>query len=268
MHYRDLGALIFVSGLFCNLVSFPVNGQEPTASARPKVAGAPGGDTATQPANDSRWKSLLPKAGLEGWEVTEFGGEGAVAREGDSVVMELGDPLTGINYLGKDFPVNNFELSVEIQRIEGNDFLCGLTFPVADEHCSFIAGGWGGGLVGISSVDGYDASENSTTSYHTFENGKWYTFRVRVDDEYITTWIDDKEFVWLEREGHKFSTRIEVSLSRPVGLCAFQSKVAIKNLKYRTFTAEELKKQLAAEKAAKEAKSAAKSEAKAEAAIE
>ena len=41
-----------------------------------------------------------------------------------------------------------------------------------------IIGGWGGHLVGISSVDYFDASENMTTSDYPFKSQTWYTIRV------------------------------------------------------------------------------------------
>lgn len=186
----------------------------------------------------SKWKALLAAEGLEGWEVSDFGSEGEVHRDGKLLVLEKGKPLTGINYK-LAFPKENYELEFSAQRIEGNDFLCGLTFPVADEFCSFIGGGWGGGVVGLSSVDGYDAAENATSLYHSFENERWYKFRLRVDAKNITGWIDDKEVIQQEREGHKFSTRIEVYVSRPLGLCAFSSKVALRGLRYRELTAAE-----------------------------
>lgn len=184
------------------------------------------------------WRTLLPKRGLEGWAITDFYTEGEVKREGNTVILEKGDPLNGIHYTKKDFPKNNFEIELQAKRIEGNDFLCGLTFPVGEDFCSFIAGGWGGGMVGLSSVDGYDASENATSTYHEFENGKWYTFRIRVDDEYVRGWVDDKEFFRQEREGHEFSTRIEVYASRPLGFCAYQSKVALRDLRWRPLPVE------------------------------
>ncbi len=179
------------------------------------------------------WRSLLPKEGLEGWEVTDFGTEGKVSRDKDLLVVEMGDPLNGINYTKKDFPTDNFEITLEANRVDGNDFLCGLTFPVDKEFCSFIAGGWGGGLVGLSSVDGFDASENSTTTFYEFENERWYKFKIRVDSEMIQAWIDDKEMFRLERENREFSTRIEVYSSRPLGFCTFQSKVLVRNFQWR-----------------------------------
>jgi hypothetical protein len=37
---------------------------------------------------------------------------------------------------------------------------------------TFICGGWGGAVVGISSIDGQDASMNETTKYIKFEDDR------------------------------------------------------------------------------------------------
>lgn len=223
--------------------------EEPAALARPASPQESTGDNANATAKaevdadvklpeekDAGWRPLLPQEGMEGWEITDFGTQSEVRRDGEQLIMEKGDPLNGITYQKKDFPKDNFEISLQAQRMEGNDFLCGLTFPVGDEFCSFIAGGWGGSLVGLSSVDGFDASENATSTYFEFENGKWYEFRVSVDPEYIRAFIDGKEFFRQERELHEFSTRIEVFSSQPLGLCAFESKVAVRDFKWRPLT--------------------------------
>jgi hypothetical protein len=212
-------------------------GQPPTVKPQAEVKAPAAASPEAKSKTEVAWKPLLPKTGLEGWEVTDFIGQGEVTHKDQLLVLEMGDPLTGINYKKKDFPKTNFEIELEAKRIEGNDFLCGLTFPVGDEFCSFIAGGWGGGLVGLSSVDGYDASENSTSTYHKFENGKWYKFRLAVDDEVIRGWIDDESYFQQEREHHEFSTRIEVYVCQPLGLCAFQSKVAVRNFRWRPIKA-------------------------------
>lgn len=184
------------------------------------------------------WKMLLPEKGLGDWESSDFFSPGKVARDGEAVILEMGEPLTGITYTKKDFPKTNFEISLEAKRVEGGDFLCGLTFPVDEGFCSLIAGGWGGGVVGLSSIDGADASENETTTYQEFENGKWYQIRLTVEEKEIRVWIDDQEFFRLERYGQEFSTRIEVEASKPLGYCAFQSKVAIRDFRWRPIQSE------------------------------
>jgi hypothetical protein len=221
--------------LFCLTSISPVFGQEkPAADA---TIEKPAEKSEAKSDEKEGWKPLVAEKTLDGWESTNFGGEGEVTVANHELTLEPGDPLTGITYK-KEFPKTNFEIELEAQRVDGSDFLCGLTFPVGKDYCSFIAGGWGGGVVGLSSIDGFDASENSTTQFFQFKNAQWYKFRVRVDDKMIRAWIDDKKLVEQEREGHNFTLRGEVLASRPLGYCAFQSEVKIRNFRWRPITAE------------------------------
>ena len=130
-------------------------------------------------------------------------------------------------------PTSNYEIELEAQRVDGIDFFCGLTFPVRDSHCSFICGGWGGAVVGLSSINGADASENETTKYESFKKGQWYKIRVRVTDDNISCWIDDKQLVDQETKDRKITTRAEVNLSKPLGISAWQTKAALRNIRMR-----------------------------------
>ena len=94
----------------------------------------------------------------------------------------MGDPFTGINWTN-DFPKMNYEVALDAMRVMGSDFFCGLTVPVGDTFCSLIVGGWGGSLVGISSLDGMDASENETTKFISFEIGPLVSHPAARDGE-------------------------------------------------------------------------------------
>ena len=124
---------------------------------------------ASGPAQESEWESLFDGKSLGKWKKTEFGGEGDVTIENGEIVMATGNDMTGITWTG-DVPKENFEIEVKARRLSGNDFFCGLTFPVGKTHCSFIAGGWAGAVSGLSTLDGEDASENDTTRIRDFEN--------------------------------------------------------------------------------------------------
>ncbi len=189
--------------------------------------------TAETKAAESKWKPLLEKDSLKGWEITNFGGEGTAEVNEGVLRLDRGEPMTGITTIRKDFPKENFEMRWKASRVDGSDFFAGVTFPVGDEFCSLICGGWGGGLVGLSSINNSDASENETTGFHSFKNKQWYAFRVRVDKKTITAWIDDKEILKVEREGKKFSLRGEVFKSKPLGYCVFQSIVDVKEWEYQ-----------------------------------
>ncbi|MFN9917249.1 MAG: DUF1080 domain-containing protein, partial [Pirellulaceae bacterium] len=148
------------------------------------------------------WSSLVNDAELSTrWTATNFGGEGEVQLKDGLMTLGFGSPLTGVTYKKQDFPKENYEMRWEARRTSGQDFFAGVTFPIGEQYCSFIAGGWGGSLTGISSIDGYDASENDTTGFEDFKNNEWYRFRVRVDGQRLKVWINDREVVDIEREG-------------------------------------------------------------------
>ena len=95
------------------------------------------------------------------------------------IVLGLGSDLTGITWKGP-MPRVDYEVRLEARREEGGDFFCGLTFPVNASYCSLILGGWGGTVVGLSSIDGLDASENETSRLMNFELNKWYGVRSKL----------------------------------------------------------------------------------------
>ena len=88
---------------------------------------------------------------LAGWRETAFAGHGEVHCQTGVVVLNMGDPFTGINWTN-EFPKVNYEVAFDAMRVMGSDFFCGLTVPVGTNFCSLIVGGWGGSLVGISSL--------------------------------------------------------------------------------------------------------------------
>ena len=176
-------------------------------------------------------KSLFDGKTLTGWKVTDFAGHGEVHVKDGTLVLEMGQ-MTGITWTN-DLPRMNYELSLEAMRVEGSDFFCGLTFPVAKDPCSLIVGGWGGGVVGLSSLDSQDASSNETTKYVTFKNGQWYVIRLRVTPGKIEAWIDSDKVVDVATTDKTISIRLEVEESKPLGIASWSTTAALRNLKLR-----------------------------------
>ena len=98
---------------------------------------------------------------------------------------------------------------------------------------SLVMGGWGGTLVGVSSIDEHDASDNDTCTFQDFKNGQWYRLRIRVIDARIDCWIDGKQVVRQERKGHKFETRSECDLCKPLGISTWVTTGAVRNIRLR-----------------------------------
>src|SRR5262249_23284080 len=136
----------------------------------------------------------------------------------------------------------NYEVSVEAMRVDGSDFFCGLTVPIADSWASLIVGGWGGSVCGVSSLDGQDAANNETSTVHSFDNGRWYKTASRILSDKLQAWIDDKQIVDVETTGRRISTRAESDASRPFGLASYQTTAAVRNIRVRSLRPEEIGK--------------------------
>lgn len=167
---------------------------------------------------------------LEDWTVTEFGSQREIKQLEDGFEIQAGYPLAGV-HCAREWPLNDYEVEWEFRRLEGNDFPCCLTFPVNDSHCSVVIGGWGGTLVGLSCIGGKDAAHNDTAKHLVFENGTWYRARLRVQGDQICCWIDDREVIVRNVRDEKLTVRNEVQLSRPLGICSFETTAQIRRFR-------------------------------------
>lgn len=183
--------------------------------------------------SEPEWQPLFDGKTLANWQSTKFGGEGAVKVENGQIILEAGGALTGITWAGPELPRTNYEIALQAMRVEGRDFFAGVTFPVADSFCTLILGGWGGTVVGLSSINYEDASENSTSQSVDFESGRWYNIRIRVTPAKVEAWLDDRQIISQKLEGNKIGTRIEVYLSQPLGVASWRTKSALRDLRLR-----------------------------------
>ncbi len=200
------------------------------------LIGAACGPLGAQPA----WISLFDGKSLQGWKETPFTRHGPVNVKDGMIVIGEGH-LTGITWTG-EFPKSGYEIRFEAVRLEGGDFFAGITFPVNDSFCSWINGGWGGSVVGLSNLDGDDASENDTSTVRDFVKGKWYAFRLAVTKDRIQGWIDDVLVVDAEIAGRRVDLRPgEIDLCKPLGFATYSTVAGLRKIEYRRLGAEERK---------------------------
>jgi uncharacterized protein (TIGR03000 family) len=176
---------------------------------------------------------LFDGTSLKNWKKTEFGGQGEVTVEDGKLILEMGADLTGVTWAGPPLPKTNYEVTLEAMKIAGSDFFCGIGFPVGNASASFVAGGWGGGVCGISSIDGAFAADNETATVHSFAKNRWYRFRLRVTPERIMVWLDEEKIVDLATRGRKLSIHPAMEPSLPFGLASYATTAAYRNVKLR-----------------------------------
>ena len=196
-----------------------------------------------QGAAPENWQPLFDGESTAGWSIPSFGGDGDVDVRSGVLVIGRGELTTGIRY-EKEFPKVNYEIRYEARRTQGYDFFAACTFPVKEAFCTFINGGWGGGLTGLSSIDGVNASENETASYYQYRDNIWHRFRIRVTDDVIQVWVtpqdrdgnwgEEKSVIRLETEGKQLSTRSEVGRLQPLGFATWNTEGQLRRIEYRT----------------------------------
>ena len=195
------------------------------------LAADTGRQTATPP--DAGWQPLFDGTTLAGWQPSKFNAEAAVKVDDGRIVLDTGKSMTGITWAGQALPAMNYELALQAMRVEGRDFFAGVTFPVGNAFCSLILGGWGGSIVGLSSINGQDASENDTSQSIEFQNGRWYSARIRVTPAKIEVWLDDRQIISQDVKGNTIGIRLEMEHSKPLGVASWKTKSALRDIRLR-----------------------------------
>lgn len=181
------------------------------------------------------WQSLFDGKTMGNWKPADFTSNGKIEIKDGAIKIGTGKPMSGIVWSNQPPARMDYEVELEAMRAEGSDFFCGLTFPVGTNPCTFVVGGWGGTMTGLSSIDGYDASENETSGTMRFENNRWYVIRVKVMSDRIEAWIDGKQMVNLETANRRISIRWEVDACVPLGVATWYTGSAIRNIRIRKF---------------------------------
>ena len=187
------------------------------------------------------WENLFDGKTLAGWAPSEFESDAEAKvinpfKDGrGAIILERGVTLSGITWTrGAVLPRVHYDLSLEAMKLEGSDFFCGLTFPVGKDACTLIVGGWGGNVVGLSSIDHADASENETTQGMDFAMNRWYRIRLRVTEGKIEAWIDDDKKFEVETKGRLIGLRPgDIQKSLPLGIASYMTRAALRDIRLR-----------------------------------
>lgn len=85
--------------------------------------------------------------------------------------------------------------------------------------------------MGLSSINGMDASENETTINRSFAKDRWYKISLTVTHSKIEAWIDDEIVIDFTIGDNVLSIRPEVALSLPFGIASWRTTSALRNIR-------------------------------------
>jgi len=180
------------------------------------------------------WVSLFDGETLTGWKNLNKGGQDQPYVRSGTLVLPMGSygMMTGVYWDGDPLPSLNYLVYYEARRVAGNDIFAGLTFPYDDSAASIIFGGWGGLVNGLSSINGYDASENETTQFFSFRSNYWYPVQLRVTADSIRATVGTEIIVDLATAGKDIHLRSTLS-DTGFTLWTFNSSGEIRNLRIK-----------------------------------
>ncbi len=223
-----LCSIILTTAVIASSAQSP--GQTPPATKPSAAKHAPNRDSVL----------LFDGKTLQGWKVVQdfdFARHGKVAVKEGAIELAAGQPGTAIAWQRK-FPRENYEVSLEAMRYDGDDFFCGMTFPVGKEYCTLIIGGWGGTMIGLSNIDGQPADENETTQAERFTKNKWYRIRLRVTTAAIEVWLENESIIKVERKDREFSIWWEQEPVRPFGIASWRTGARLRKIRLKKIKSE------------------------------
>ena len=220
------------------------------AALAPAAWAAETKDAKAEPAkgDNEGWTTLFDGESLKNWKVADkdsFQTHGEVEVKDGAIVLKSGQPFTGIQWTGAEPPKENFEIEAEVRRTQGIDIFCGLTVPVGKSHVTLVLGGWGDSVVGLSSINDRNASDNETTKVKSFKNDQWYKVRLRVTADRIQAWIegekevdgkkvpDIEKVIDVERGERKFTIYEQLEPLRPLGFFSWETEGAVRAIRLR-----------------------------------
>lgn len=186
----------------------------------------------------SSW-SLLEAELATAWQPAGIPEEGMVQVESAELSVGIGLPMTGAKFTSWNLaglPDTDYVIDYETMRAEGEDIFGMCTFPVGSHqaHATFVIGGWGGTLTGISSIDFKDASENQTRGEQTFENDRWYRVRIEVRPDTLRAWVDDRPVVNASIKGRQVTLRPGfIDHCLPFGFATWNTRAKIRRVVIR-----------------------------------
>jgi hypothetical protein len=164
---------------------------------------------------------------LDFWDSAPFPFCGKIEVHDSAIILQRGQPLSGIVWNGLIRQMN-YELSLQAKRIDGEDFFCGITFPIGQNFASLLIGSSGGSDCRLCCIGGLEPSVSAQSQ--PFENERWYSVRLRVAGTHIQAWIDETAAVDLDTTDKMLALRDDLAASKPLAIMTNNASAAVRKI--------------------------------------
>jgi hypothetical protein len=179
-----------------------------------------------------KWRSLFDGTSLRGWQAidqfprgTGSGKGGRVHVQDGRIVLDKGDPFTGIVWSGEP-PTLGYEIAFETMRGSGDGpCLCNVIYPAGSRSCALLLGDSKGAL--------HLGAAKHPSLRMSFQPGRWYAVRLRVTEAKVQLWIDRKLVLEGERLGRAPDLWYRWDPLTPLGIFTTRVKSAVRNIRLR-----------------------------------
>ncbi|NQT86975.1 DUF1080 domain-containing protein, partial [bacterium] len=125
-----------------------------------------------------------------------------------------------------------YEVALEVMNTSKPNTV-GIVVPIGRAQCLLTAGGWDGGIAGLTTVDDRWGNDNPTTHRMQFPRDEWYRVRLRVTERKVQAWVGAAKVFDIARAGHVFALPTDRDPLRPFGIETWAQSAKVRNIVMR-----------------------------------
>lgn len=198
--------------------------------------------TEFEPLVPGQWRSIFDGERLGRWipitriDATDLADPvpGEVEIDGRQLVLNPGDPLTGVSWFGP-MPTDEFEVTVET-KIDDAEMLS-VAFPVGTERAAIQLDA-GNRKAGLYHVDGTDPRDNPMAAIFDGAVAGWHQLRIRVTAQHVQAWLNGQPIANQDRLESTFGAPDGYHPMHPLSMVASNGSASLRNIRIRTLEPE------------------------------
>ena len=164
------------------------------------------------------------------------GKPGAVRVGSGAIVLEPGDPWTGVACTGVDFPDSyRIEFEYRADTIRKDRALGTVVFPLRRCRVVLKLGAHGGCEAGLTGINRLGIDLNGTKRMKVLAPGQWHKVRIQVEPLRIQAWVPPRKIVYHRRLDQDYTVWPSYTGVKPFGIVTNGNRGYVRNVRLRPF---------------------------------